>query len=141
MLPRHSKSMTINGTLPFYHLGDFPGDRLIEISYSDTFIRHFCKKNKEKGKMYGANLFDVHISKERSVQDEWLLDNEIDCMNSRGVLSVITGMGADLMIIDARLRTVKKLIVRHHLFLSMRVSHEQVNGSTRKDSNHYMGFI
>ncbi|MCC3688758.1 hypothetical protein LLR47_26620 [Bacillus cereus] len=91
--------------------------------------------------MYGANLFDVHISKERSAHDVWLLDNEIDCMHSRGVLSVITGMGADLIIIDARLRIVKKLIVRHHLFLSMCVIHEQVNGWTRKDSNHYMGFI
>ncbi|MGQ0518438.1 terminase large subunit domain-containing protein, partial [Bacillus sp. D-CC] len=30
----------------------------------------------------------------------WLLDNEIGGMISRGVLSGITGMGADLMIID-----------------------------------------
>ena len=51
-------------------------------------------------KQYGADLFDIHISKESSAHDEWLLDNEIGGMISRGVLSGITGMGADLMIID-----------------------------------------
>ncbi|MEI4618322.1 phage terminase large subunit, partial [Bacillus cereus] len=69
-------------------------------SYSDTFARRFGKKNKEKVKQYGADLFDIQISKESSAHDEWLLDNEIGGMISRGVLSGITGMGADLMIID-----------------------------------------
>ncbi|MGX5634369.1 phage terminase large subunit [Bacillus thuringiensis] len=100
MPPRHSKSMTITETLPSYYLGNFPEDRVIEISYSDTFARRFGKKNKEKVKQYGADLFDIHISKESSAHDEWLLDNEIGGMISRGVLSGITGMGADLMIID-----------------------------------------
>ena len=100
MPPRHSKSMTITETLPSYYLGNFPEDRVIEISYSDTFARRFGKKNKEKVKQYGADLFDIHISKESSAHDEWLLDNEIGGMISRGVLSSITGMGADLMIID-----------------------------------------
>ncbi|HGE5771128.1 MULTISPECIES: phage terminase large subunit [Bacillus] len=100
MPPRHSKSMTITETLPSYYLGNFPEDRVIEISYSDTFARRFGKKNKEKVKMYGTDLFDIQISKESSAHDEWLLDNEIGGMISRGVLSGITGMGADLMIID-----------------------------------------
>ncbi|MGQ3740857.1 phage terminase large subunit, partial [Bacillus sp. Fil] len=93
-------SMTITETLPSYYLGNFPEDRVIEISYSDTFARRFGKKNKEKVKQYGADLFAIHISKESSAHDEWLLDNEIGGMISRGVLSGITGMGADVMIID-----------------------------------------
>ena len=84
MPPRHSKSMTITETLPSYYLGNFPEDRVIEISYSDTFARRFGKKNKEKVKQYGADLFDIHISKESSAHDEWLLDNEIGGMISRG---------------------------------------------------------
>ncbi|AND27484.1 terminase [Bacillus thuringiensis serovar israelensis] len=100
MPPRHSKSMTITETLPSYYLGNFPEERVIEISYSDTFARRFGKKNKEKVKQYGPDLFDIQISKESSAHDEWLLDNEIGGMISRGVLSGITGMGADLMIID-----------------------------------------
>ncbi|WP_256941590.1 hypothetical protein [Bacillus thuringiensis] len=99
MPPRNSKSMTIKETLPSYYLGIFPEDKIFEKSYSDTFARRFGKKNREKVKQYGADVFDIHISKESSAHDEWLLDNEIDGMTSRGVLSGNTDMGADLIII------------------------------------------
>ena len=69
MPPRHSKSMTITETLPSYYLGNFPEDRVIKISYSDTFARRFGKRNKEKLKQYGGDLFDTHISKESSAHD------------------------------------------------------------------------
>lgn len=100
MPPRHSKSMTITETLPSYYLGKFPEDRIIEISYNDTFARKFGKKNKEKVKQHGKELFDVEIAKDSSAADEWTLDNNIGGMISRGVLAGITGQGADLMIID-----------------------------------------
>ena len=47
-----------------------------------------------------AQIYSISIYKKSSAHDEWLLDNEIGGMISRGVLSGITGMGADLMIID-----------------------------------------
>jgi predicted phage terminase large subunit-like protein len=100
MPPRHSKSMTITETLPSYYLGQFTEDRIIEISYNDTFARKFGKKNKEKVRQYGKELFDVEIARDSSAHDEWSLDNNIGGMISRGVLSGITGQGADLMIID-----------------------------------------
>jgi predicted phage terminase large subunit-like protein len=100
MPPRHSKSMTITETLPSYYLGHFPEDRIIEISYNDTFARRFGKKNKEKVKQFGKSLFNIEIAHDSSAHDEWTLDNNIGGMISRGVLSGITGQGADLMIID-----------------------------------------
>lgn len=100
MPPRHSKSMTITETLPSYYLGHFQEDRIIEISYNDTFARKFGKKNKEKVRHYGKELFGIEIAKDSSAHDEWSLDNNIGGMISRGVLSGITGQGADLMIID-----------------------------------------
>lgn len=100
MPPRHSKSMTITETLPSYYLGKFPEDRVIEISYNDTFARKFGKKNKEKIRQFGKELFEIEIAKDSSAHDEWSLDNNIGGMISRGVLSGITGQGADLMIID-----------------------------------------
>lgn len=100
MPPRHSKSMTITETLPSYYLGQFPEDRIIEISYNDTFARKFGKKNKEKVKEFGKQLFNIEIAHDSSAHDEWTLDNNIGGMISRGVLSGITGQGADLMIID-----------------------------------------
>ena len=62
---------------------------MIEISYSDTFARRFGKKNKEKVKQYGADLFGIHISKESSSHDEWLLDNEGSGAKKRRCLQVI----------------------------------------------------
>lgn len=100
MPPRHSKSMSITETAPSYYLGQFPEDRIIEISYNDTFARKFGKKNKEKVRQFGEELFDIKIAKDSSAHDEWALDNNIGGMISRGVLSGITGQGADLMIID-----------------------------------------
>jgi predicted phage terminase large subunit-like protein len=100
MPPRHSKSMTITETLPSYYLGQFDEDRIIEISYNDTFARKFGKKNKEKVRQYGKALFNIEIAKDSSAHDEWSLNNNIGGMISRGVLSGITGQGADLMIID-----------------------------------------
>lgn len=100
MPPRHSKSMTITETLPSYYLGQFPEDRVIEISYNDTFARKFGKKNKEKVRQFGKDLFNIEIAKDSSAHDEWTLDNNIGGMISRGVLAGITGQGADLMIID-----------------------------------------
>lgn len=100
MPPRHSKSMTITETLPSYYLGQFTEDRIIEISYNDTFARKFGKKNKEKVRQFGKELFDIEIAKDSSAHDEWTLDNNIGGMISRGVLAGITGQGADLMIID-----------------------------------------
>jgi predicted phage terminase large subunit-like protein len=92
--------MTITETLPSYYLGHFPEDRIIEISYNDTFARKFGKKNKEKVKQFGKQLFQIDIAHDSSAHDEWTLDNNIGGMISRGVLSGITGQGADLMIID-----------------------------------------
>src|SRR5690606_13816160 len=63
MPPRHSKSMTITETLPSYYLGQFVEDRVIEISYNDTFARKFGKKNKEKVKQFGKELFDIELAK------------------------------------------------------------------------------
>ncbi len=100
MPPRHGKSMSITETLPSYYLGHFQEDRVIEISYNDTFARKFGKKNKEKVKQFGKELFDIEIAKDSSAHDEWALDNNIGGMISRGVLAGITGQGADLMIID-----------------------------------------
>ncbi|AIW03687.1 terminase large subunit [Bacillus phage Pookie] len=100
MPPRHGKSMTATETYPSYYLGHFPEDRVIEISYNDTFAKKFGKKNKEKVRQFGADLFGVNLSKRATATDTWYLENEIGGMLSRGALAGITGEGADLMLID-----------------------------------------
>ncbi len=114
MPPRHSKSMTITESLPSYYLGHFPEDRIIEISYNDTFARKFGKKNKEKVRQYGKELFGVEIAKDSSAHDEWTLDNNVGGMISRGVLAGITGQGADLMIIDDPIKNREEADSQNH---------------------------
>ena len=98
--PRHGKSMTITETLPSYYLGQFEHDRVIEISYNDTFANKFGKKNREKVERFGKELFDLEINNRSSASDNWQINNLVGGMISRGALSGITGEGADLMIID-----------------------------------------
>lgn len=114
MPPRHSKSMTITESLPSYYLGHFTEDRIIEISYNDTFARKFGKKNKEKVRQYGKELFGVEIAKDSSAHDEWTLDNNVGGMISRGVLAGITGQGADLMIIDDPIKNREEADSQNH---------------------------
>ncbi|AYC29649.1 phage terminase large subunit [Paenisporosarcina cavernae] len=114
MPPRHSKSMTITETAPSYYLGHFPEDRVIEISYNDTFARKFGKKNKEKIRQYGNDIFGIEIAKDSSAHDEWTLSNNIGGMISRGVLSGITGQGADLMIIDDPIKNREEANSENH---------------------------
>lgn len=114
MPPRHSKSMTITESLPSYYLGHFPEDRIIEISYNDTFARKFGKKNKEKVRQFGKDLFSIEIAKDSSAHDEWTLDNNIGGMISRGVLSGITGQGADLMVIDDPIKNREEADSENH---------------------------
>jgi predicted phage terminase large subunit-like protein len=98
--PRHGKSMTITETLPSFYLGHFPNDRIIEGSYNTTFASKFGKKNLQKVKLYGSELFDLQLSPTSKSSSDWDIDGTRGGMISRGILAGVTGEGADLMIID-----------------------------------------
>ncbi|WP_256975106.1 phage terminase large subunit [Paenibacillus amylolyticus] len=98
--PRHGKSMTITETLPSYYLGHFPNDRIIEGSYNTTFASKFGKKNLQKMRRYGEELFGLQVSPTTKSSSDWDIDGTRGGMISRGILAGVTGEGADLMIID-----------------------------------------
>ncbi|MGV6934107.1 phage terminase large subunit [Paenibacillus sp. CMM36] len=98
--PRHGKSMTITETLPSYYLGHFPNDRIIEGSYNTTFASKFGKKNLQKMKLLGEDMFSLKISPTSKSSSDWDIDGTRGGMISRGILAGVTGEGADLMIID-----------------------------------------
>lgn len=97
--PQHGKSRAISESLPSWVLGRHPTWRIIEASYNDETAERFCRRNKEKLKQHGANLFGVEIGKiDRATEFE--LTNNMGRMISRGILSGITGNPANLLIID-----------------------------------------
>ncbi|EKF5404455.1 phage terminase large subunit [Listeria monocytogenes] len=98
--PRHSKSMTITETFPSYFLMKNPKKRVITTSYSDALAKQFGRKNRDKIKMAGDQLFDIHINPANSGVTDWSIDQYGGGMYSTSMLGGATGRGADLLIID-----------------------------------------
>lgn len=97
--PQHGKSLTISESLPSWVLGKYPTWRVIEASYNEDSAERFCRRNKEKVKKHGANLFGVTVGGiDRA--NEFELDNKRGRLISRGIMSGITGNPANLLIID-----------------------------------------
>ena len=97
--PQHGKSMTVSESLPSWYLGRHSTENIILASYDSDFAERFCRKNKEKIKSCGRNLFGIEIGAiDRA--GEFELGNGKGRMISRGIMSGITGNPANLIIID-----------------------------------------
>lgn len=97
--PQHGKSMTITEALPSWFLGTHPTARVIEASYNEETAERFSRRNKEKIRQFGANIFQIAIGDiDRATEFE--LSNHQGRMISRGIMSGITGNPANLLIID-----------------------------------------
>lgn len=97
--PQHGKSMTVTETLPSWYLGRHPERRVIIASYDSEFAERFCRRNKEKVKAYGLNLFGILVGRVDRSQ-EFELAKAKGRLISRGLMSGITGNPANLVIID-----------------------------------------
>lgn len=100
--PRHGKSMSITESLPSYFLGHFPKQKVILASYGDDLSKRFSKRNLQKVQEYGKELFNIEL--ENKNIENWEL-KQGGMLISRGVMSGITGQGADLLIIDDPIKT------------------------------------
>jgi hypothetical protein len=99
MPPQHGKSMSTTETLPSWYLGKWPYNRVIEVSYNETFAQRFGRRNRDKIKEFGY-LFGIGISKGKDSNEEFELNNGVGGMISRGIMSGVTGNPANLIIID-----------------------------------------
>lgn len=98
MPPQHGKSMLITQTYPSYYLMKNPNDKTIIISYGDDLARLFGRKNKEKIKEFGAELFGYELGKNTDTDMD--IKGHRGSIISRGIMAGITGQSADLIIID-----------------------------------------
>lgn len=97
--PQHGKSMTVTESVPSWYLGKHPESRIIMASYNEGFAERFLRRNKEKIRRFGKNLFGIEIgSVDRATELE--LTNGMGRIISRGLLSGITGNPANLILID-----------------------------------------
>lgn len=105
--PQHGKSMTITETFPSWYLGKYPKNRVIVASYNEDFAEKFCRRNKDKIKLFGANLFKIRVG-DINRSTEFELDNGSGRMLSRGLMSGITGNPADLIVIDDPVKNMQE---------------------------------
>lgn len=106
--PQHGKSMTITETLPSWYLGKNPYHRVIEISYNVEFAKQFGRKNRDKIKYFGKQVFGVELAVRPNSALEFELSNHVGSMISRGLGSGVTGRGCNLMIIDDPVKNRKE---------------------------------
>ena len=96
--PQHGKSCTVTESLPAWYLGRHPGRRVILASYDSDFAERFCRRNREKIKACGPQLFGRGIGAVDRAQELELEGG--GRLISRGVMAGITGNPAELILID-----------------------------------------
>ncbi|MEE3405105.1 MAG: terminase family protein, partial [Acutalibacteraceae bacterium] len=97
--PQHGKSITVTETVPSWYLCKHPTSNVILASYDSDFAERFCRRNKEKIKAFGPNLFNVNVGAiDRAAEFE--MSNGKGRLISRGIMAGITGNPANLVIID-----------------------------------------
>ena len=105
--PQHGKSMTVTESLPSWYLGKNPMANVIIASYNKDFAEKSCRRNKEKIRALGADLFNISIGAiDRA--DEFELDNARGRLISRGIMSGITGNPANLILIDDPVKNMQE---------------------------------
>ena len=101
--PQHGKSMSVTEALPSWALGRHQNWRVILASYNDDSAERFARRNKEKIREYGKNLFGISIGRINRAK-EFELDAKTGQIPgrliSRGIKAGVTGNPANLLIID-----------------------------------------
>ncbi|MCR5663562.1 MAG: phage terminase large subunit [Oscillospiraceae bacterium] len=105
--PQHGKSMTVTESFPAWYLGRWPRRRVIVASYNEDFAERFCRRNREKLRQFGGNLFGVRLG-ELNRSTEFELDNRVGRFLSRGLMSGITGNPAELILIDDPVKNMQE---------------------------------
>lgn len=99
MPPRHGKSETVTIGLVVWYLKNRPGSRILITGHNQKFARKLSRNARNAAIMNG-----VILSKERSGADEWETEPDsngiVTTVTARGVGSVPTGEGFDLIIVD-----------------------------------------
>lgn len=98
--PQHGKSTYITETLPAYYLMKNPDKLAMVVSYSEELYKKFGRKNREKFRLYGEELFNLSLSSETASVSEWGIKDHLGQLYSTSILGGATGRGTDLLIID-----------------------------------------
>ncbi len=98
--PQHGKTYTLTEALPSYYMGKHPYHRVIIAGYNDDLANRFGRRNRDKIRQFGGELFGVRLAKSPNSDSNFELDNKVGACISKGLRSGITGNPAELIVID-----------------------------------------
>jgi len=99
MPPRHGKTETVTKALVIWFIKNRPGSRILVTGHNQRFARKLSREIRNSAIAQG-----VILAKDKSGADEWetepTSDGTVTTVLARGVGSVPTGEGFDLIIVD-----------------------------------------
>lgn len=106
--PRHGKSTEISEHAPAWFIGTFPDRHVILCSYQAEFAASWGLKARMILEEYGRQLYGVELDPSSKAAKRWQLKGRRGGMITAGVGGPITGMGADLLIIDDPIKNAEE---------------------------------
>ena len=101
MPPRHGKSETCSHWFPTWMLRHFPETRILLSSYEASFAASWGRRVRDSlAEAYKRGLSPVTVRADVSAANNWQVEGHSGGMVTAGVGGAITGLGADLLIID-----------------------------------------
>jgi predicted phage terminase large subunit-like protein len=104
MPPRHGKSELISKYFPLWYLAKFPDHRIILTSYGAALAKRFGRNIKFLIDQYGNDLLDIKLNPKSRASDRFDHAKFNGGMLCAGANGALTGMGANLLIIDDPLK-------------------------------------
>lgn len=103
--PRHGKSMLISHHFPAWWLGTFPDQRIILVSHSDEAAQEWGRKSRDVMREHGQAIWgDISVRGDSGAASRWDLEGRTGGLIASGIGGLITGKGADLLVIDDYIR-------------------------------------
>lgn len=106
--PRHGKSTEISEYTPAWFVGTFPDRHVILCSYESDFASSWGLKARTILEEHGRDLYGVELNPRSASSKRWGLRGHRGGMITAGVGGPITGMGADLLIIDDPIKNAEQ---------------------------------
>jgi len=97
--PRHGKSEYISKYFPLWFLNQYPDKRVILVSYQKSISASWSRKIRDLIENNG-NLLNIALSKTHKKANSFDLDKYEGGLFATGIGGALTGLGADLIIID-----------------------------------------
>ncbi len=97
--PRHGKSLISSVYTPAWYLNRYPDMRVILSSYGDDFAATWGRQVRDLIENNAGKLA-IRVSKDSSAANRWSVDGHRGRMVTAGVGGQLTGLGANLFIID-----------------------------------------